>query len=135
MKIHTKADEITVRKAAELARVTFDRFEINGSRTSDHGYDVTLFGASERRSNSGGSGAGDEHAATWDQWGVFLAAVFDADPDARMTYYKDAGDFHYQTSHRFRDGWPEDAHGDHSWDFAAPGAQTCRECSAVRRLS
>lgn len=130
MRIHTTATAADVRQAAQLARVSFDRFSEHGSRKSARAFDVTLTGESRRRPNRGSSGAGDDYAATWDQWGVFLAAIFDADPWASCWAYDDAATFHKMTSDRFRGGWPSDAHGDHSWVIGEPGVQECRKCSA-----
>jgi hypothetical protein len=138
MIIHTSAAEADLCTAARIARVTFDRFVERGSRTHARAFNVTLTGESRRMPNGGRSGgyqygADNDHAATWDQWGVFLAAIFDADPNAKMTYYKDADDFHWQTDDRFKGGWPADAHGDHAWEYAAPYTQACKRCSAVKR--
>jgi hypothetical protein len=138
MIIHTSADAHTVHTAAKLARVNFDRMAERGSRTHDRAFDVTLTGESARLPNGGRSGRyvfgqANVHAATWDQWGVFIGAIFDVDPDARMSYYSNAADFHEQTSWRFEDGWPTDAHGDHRWDFVAPFTFGCKRCSAVER--
>lgn len=147
MIIHTTASADTLYHAARVARVDFDRFTERGSRTHTRAFDVTLTGESARLPNGGRSGgyrygADNAHAATWDQWGVFLAAIFDADPAAKMTYYKDKADFHWQTSDRFdtdeNDGWPKDAHGDHAWEAVGrivtgrgdAYAQRCKRCSA-----
>jgi|tagenome__1003787_1003787.scaffolds.fasta_scaffold20914069_3 hypothetical protein len=140
MIIHTSADEQVIRHAAVTARVEFDRFAERGSRSHTRAFNVTLTGGSARLPNGGRShryvyGKPNVHAATWDQWGVFLGAIFDADPYAKMTYYADADDFHWQTDGRFEKGWPEDAHGDHKWEVGVPFMQTCKRCSAVKRWS
>lgn len=148
MKIRTNADEQTIRNAAKLARVRFDRFKVTGSRTHARTFDVTLFGESSRLPNGGRSGGyvygqDNDHAATWDQWGVFLNAIFDADPTSRMTYYRDAADYHWQTAARFAEGWPVDAHGDHRWEASGHPyrteagtvyTQSCKRCSASKRF-
>lgn len=42
-------------------------------------------------------------AASWTEWGWFLARVFDRDPDARCGDYRGRDDFHWQTDARFVD--------------------------------
>ena len=54
----------------------------NGAATYDQGYSGNL-------------------AASWTEWGWFLARVFEQDPDARCDDYRGADDFHAQTSGRF----------------------------------
>lgn len=55
-----------------------------------------------RHSNTGVRGAGTEMAASWTEWGWWLAEVFELDPAARANDYRGAEDFHRQTGHRFR---------------------------------
>lgn len=80
------------------------------------------------------------YAATWDQWGLLLAVMFETDPDMKVggykrPYYDGAADFHRKTDGRFAvqhstvDVEPADFHGDHTfkWD----GLSTkCTRCSA-----
>lgn len=40
-------------------------------------------------------------AASWTEWGWFLARVFEQDPDARCGDYRGEADFHAQTGGRF----------------------------------
>lgn len=90
------------------------------------------------------------YAATWDQWGILLALIFDLDPDAKVggykrPYYNGADDFHYQTGARFTDtgvinagimAMLTDFHGDHTWRSGNYYyEQHCTKCSAVRRWS
>lgn len=56
--------------------------------------------------NSGTNGAlvhTHEMAASWTEWGWFLARVFERDPLARCGQYKDLDDFNVQTGDRFID--------------------------------
>lgn len=67
-----------------------------------------------RYKNSGSHGAASEwaigrslYAATWHEWGWFMAGIFTADPRARFGGltgwgYKDAADFHVKTGGLFR---------------------------------
>ena len=135
MRIHVSrnvsADAIhdAIRAAGAHAEVLSE----HGSRKRDHAFEVKLTGNSNRRPNGGTYGARDAYAATWDQWGVFINAVFDADPDATMTYYTDAADFHYRTGARFAEGWPADAHGDHTFRYIVGRGISCTKCSATQR--
>ena len=98
---------------------------------------------SRRRPNSGNYGADrDVFAATWDQWGVFLQILFDADPDLTIPRaYADRDEYVYRTDARFvkigggwGNYWPADAHGDHTFRYAGiPYMQACTKCSAVQR--
>lgn len=136
MRIHTDRLNTThLWEAARIARVEMD-LTSHGSRKRDRAYNVTLRGESRRRPNSGKGGAGDDYAATWDQWGVFLAVLFATDPDMVTPYYADAEEFHHRTLDRFAsvDYWPADAHGDHTFRFAGtPREQSCTKCTAVQR--
>lgn len=147
MRIHSDTLRVSdLNEAARIARVDME-FTTHGSRKRDHAFNVNLIGESRRRPNGGNRGANsDAYAATWDQWGVFIAALFDVDPNASMTYYDGSDDFHYRTAHRFNpDGndrsaddrsgyWPADAHGDHRFKYdGIPYEQSCTKCSAVRR--
>lgn len=142
MRIHT--DENTwsnIMDAARAARVSIDRGESFRSRSRESGFDITLTGESRRRPNNGASHATkdpDAYAATWDQWGVFLGHLFNIDPDMivgtpKRPIYRDATDFAWQTDYRFADGWPTDAHGDHTFRSNWTPGQKCTKCSAVRR--
>src|SRR4051794_23686558 len=56
-------------------------------------YLVATDGYGRRWANSGTRGAGTDKAATWHEWGAFLAELFHRDPDAIMSYYDSARDF------------------------------------------
>lgn len=62
-------------------------------RHFERGYEVFLSGSS--RYNS----AHDryEKAATWDEWGIFIAALFEIDPEAKISHYDGRDDFIAQT--------------------------------------
>lgn len=151
MRIHTDTLTSTdLYSAAMIARVDLD-LTINGSRSRERAFNVTLTGESKRRPNSGQRGAGDDYAATWDQWGIFLAVLFYVDPSMVTPYYADANVFDQRTAGRFRSRdvervtgdpaavqnrnfWPLDAHGDHRFTYqGVPREQSCTKCSAVQR--
>jgi hypothetical protein len=78
----------------------------HGSRSRDHAYEAKLrgYGARHtRRPNSGTYGADDEYAATYDDWGYWLAELFSRDPNAICGPYKGAADFQRQTAARSRE--------------------------------
>lgn len=116
MRIHTSVDAAQIReslRAAEAlngvpAHVYIDRLATCGSRSHDHAFDVHLgadekmTGEKRRPPNSGSYGASDDGrfarwAATYDEWGWFLAQVFEADPDAKAGPYGSRRDFHLKT--------------------------------------
>lgn len=131
MRIHTNTLTSTdLYDAARIARADLE-LTTHGSRKRARAFNVTLRGESRRRPNMGKYGAGDEYAATWDQWGVFLAELFDRDPSVFTPYDKDADFFDRRTAGRFGNGWPEDAHGDHTFRPDAPYVQKCTKCSAT----
>jgi hypothetical protein len=90
--------------------VMIDKFKIEGSRKRAFGYVVHLDalpgrdrnGKNRRPVNSGTSGAGQNTAATYDEWGYWLAELFERDPDMITDYYKSREDFHNQTNNNYR---------------------------------
>lgn len=72
-----------------------------------------------RAGNSGSYGAMqpeyDGYAATYDEWGFFLAAMYRHDPDMRVmpnfkrdyAAYYDAEDFHYKTGRTYDASYPD----------------------------
>ena len=142
MRIH--ANTLTtseIYKAARIARVEIEHLTEHGSRKRAHAFEVKLSGESRRRPNNNGA-HGDVFAATWDQWGVFLACLFDADNKITIpSAYEDRDQFQYRTDARFvkigggwENYWPNDAHGDHTFRYAGiPYTQQCTKCSATQR--
>jgi hypothetical protein len=137
VRIHTDATYATIRKAAAVAQVELRKCDEHNSRTHSRAFEVSLRGDSRRRPNFyNGDGS---YAATWDQWGIFLAEIFTADKEARAggtvkaPMYADAEDFDAKTRYRF-DGHgivPNDMHGDHRFQYAGiPYMQKCTKCSA-----
>lgn len=54
-------------------------------------------------SNTGDHGAGSEMAASWTEWGWWLAYLFAWDPAMRAGEYASVDDFHRKTGNRFID--------------------------------
>lgn len=103
MRIHTNVNQHEdIYAAARQAGVTLVRCSEHGSRSHARAFDVLLSGDSPYRLNTGGYGSHhDEQAASWDQWGIFLGALFDNDPKMKCWAYADASDFHVKTNWRF----------------------------------
>lgn len=125
MKIHTSLGYTTVQRVGatdERLRDVITSIEESGSRTHRHAYHLTLRGsypvssvngAKRRRANSGHYGAAGhpsapEYAATFDEWGYWLAALYELDPAARcggtITHpvYADRADFHNRTNNAYK---------------------------------
>lgn len=149
MRIHTNLTYSQMRDALSNSGAFWAGYRtLTEHKSSSHprAFEVALTGSSNSRPNSGTSGASDDYAATWDEWGAVMAAIFDADPDARMggtakrPVYADRDHFHFATGDRFRpvtyrpDTYlPEDTHARHSWDYEGEGVGfKCRKCSATR---
>lgn len=132
MRLHTdNLTSLDMWAAAAIARVDLE-MTTHGSRSRNRAFNVTLRGESRRRPNGGSYGATSDYAATWDQWGVFLAELFDRDNSLATGFYTDADTFHRMTAGRFETGWPEDAHGDHRFKpYGFPGTHKCTKCSAT----
>lgn len=133
MKLHTNLTADQVRQlAADLIPGITVRIEEHGSRSHERRLDFhpldngTLTVKGRRVGQSGLRGI------TWDEWGIILNALFDADPDMKATYYESASDFHYVTGTRFADLTWEEQHGRHRWEFKAADLHEC-ECGASRR--
>ncbi len=79
------------------------RYEYKRGRKFAHShYHVSLEGVGARHTrqrNSGQYGGTDYngYAATWMDWGWFIAVLFRYDPDAQIGFYKGRDDFHEQT--------------------------------------
>jgi hypothetical protein len=94
-------------KAAHMSPETYIEYTSHGSRSRQNAFEVRLGAyakrAGERRSykNSGGYGASEEYAATYDEWGHFIEALFTVDPDMIFGGYKGVDDYHAQTRFLF----------------------------------
>jgi hypothetical protein len=137
MKIHSDAlDELEIRKAARRAGVYFTKFEIGNSRSREQRFDIILTGSSPRRQNFG-----DDMAATWDEWGIFLGILFDLDPQAHSERYESLDHFTWATGGRYADGslTPLLQHATHRWqhsDVVVTNTYYVSECKcgAIRRF-
>ena len=114
MRIHTELNTQTLRGC--LAQAKFQRKvtddvhfvvgpNLYGSRSHDHAIEIQLgtydktTGPTRSRhyKNSGTHGADTIYAATYDEWGHFLALVFLCDRKAKAGPYNGHDDFHAKT--------------------------------------
>lgn len=116
----------TYRQMAGVHTIKIDECK---ARKAKRRFDVLLAGTSNR--NAYGSTI---RAALWDEWGLFIAGLYEMDSDAIVGDYKDKGDFLLKTDWRFSDLQPEDI-CNHHWQYAGtPREQECSKCDTVRRL-
>jgi len=140
MRIHSDSiDSLEIRKAARLAGADFTRFSLHGSRSRAQAFDVILTGHSNRRQNGG-----EDEAASWDQWGIFLGHLYRLDPNLKTPYYVDAEHFVWVTGGRFTPEFtPADCHVNHKFGLGRPAVTgrysvaTCERgkapCGAIQR--
>lgn len=146
MKIHSDILTIEdVRVAAQARGMTgvhADAWFAN-SRKREFAFEVRLTGTSTRRPNQGNPTAPrpDAYAATWDEWGMFFAALYHVDPDmlagpSGRPAYASEDAFHAATGDRFRTLTAPYQHGGggHKWE-SADGIQQCKFCEATYDLS
>lgn len=95
-----------LRDSGRVGGIFLMRNEEAGSRSRRRSIDVKLSsyasqlpdGKTCRRwANSGRHGASEWRAATYDEWGLFIAELFRLDPTARIGQYEGASDFQRQT--------------------------------------
>lgn len=144
MRLHTdRLAPSDVHRATTAAGMTgvFAVVTVHGSRSRARGLEVKLTGTSSRRPNSGGCGAGGDYAATWDEWGMFLAALYELDPEmiagspSRPAYASRAA-FHAATHGRFLTLTADAQHGraGHKWGPSGDGNRARRECTTCDAL-
>lgn len=140
MRIHTSLTEKEMKDVIKAAGapICFATLEQHGSRTHARAFEVALAGTSTTRSQKNWT-----QAATWDEWGAFLAALYADDINARcggsIAYpvYRDAEHFHYSTGSRFvprlaGSYLPVDTHPRHNWEYRSSKGFACTKCSATR---
>lgn len=144
MRIHTDtlmAHQI-YRAAADMYDVYID-VTSHGSRKRHHAFELSVSAEprkGRRPRNSGNRGASHaDAAATWDEWGVIFARLFDIDPEMTCYAYDGAEHYHWSTGDRFRDPSALVYHDQHRWNYDGPSAgdlyvvSSCPKCGAVRR--
>lgn len=140
MRIHsdvlTRAD---FRDAAQRAGVGIVDLTEHGSRTRKGAFNLGLTGSSAYRTQWGPR---DDQAATWDEWGIFLAHLFEVDPAAHCgkNSYLSADHYHWSTGDRFRTLTRAEQHKRHVWGIhrglqghGEYAENECSKCGAVTR--
>lgn len=134
----------TVRRLREEGRITgvYATTAMGGSRSRRHGLTLKVTAdprkGRRRFTNSGYAGADtDDYAATWDEWGIILGALYDLDPNMTGDYYADREHYHWATGGRFEDGGPATTHDNHRWEYQGEAVTTysvhrCK-CGALKR--
>lgn len=106
MRIHT--DTLTHSElVAALPGGVYAYITAKGSRKRDHAFEVTLYvfekdALHRRYGNSGGYGRSDDVAATWDEWGVWIAKLYKSDHDALIGPYESYSSF-FDSTMKHRD--------------------------------
>jgi hypothetical protein len=158
MRIHTNLTPSAMMDVIDATGAPIQYREAPTARRSashDYAYDIRLTGTGGRN-NTGRYGAGDYDGATWDEWGAFFGALFEADPGARAggtaarPVYGNADHYHFLTGARFRRRFkaghttlpthlPQNTHPRHRWVYQGDTAtgsyrvHECAKCGAVQR--
>jgi hypothetical protein len=119
MKLHSNIlTEADVREALSRAKrrgnvdrlIDFSELSARGSRSRKNGFEVRLEwlgtkvkGDGRRWTNTGSYGAdtGGAYAATRDEWGWFIAELFQMDEHAIFGYYEGMDNFDTSTRHAY----------------------------------
>ena len=143
MRLHS--DIITVEDietAATSAGAAVHAATPHGSRARARAFEVFLTGHGKMGGQYGGT---DAPTASWDEWGMVVAALFELDPwmivgSPGRPIYGDIDAFHEVTANRYVDLRPADACHWHRWDptgrtWTTSGIEaygmTCRKCGAT----
>lgn len=136
MRIYTDtltADDVTAAATSRGMRRVVATLEPRGARKRARAFDVHLTGTSSRRPNDGhGNGSHAGYAATWDEWGMFLATLYEADPDMIAHPYTGAAHFHAATCGRFATLTAPYQHGGggHRWQYVEALERHVCDCGA-----
>lgn len=138
MRLHVnqKINTAEIHTAARNAGVTTELVEWHRSRSHVGAFEVRLSGGSSRRSQGS-----DYQAATWDEWGMFLAALYALDPTMVVGSgtYLSADHFTWATGGRFNPEHPQHVtpatqHRQHRWQpggMAVTGSYHVQHCKGV----
>jgi len=101
-----------VQRAAHAdENIGLEKFDaLTRPRVRRHAWNVLLYRIGSRRTfNTGTYGAGAHGAASYDDYGWFIARLFDLDPSARVAYYNGRDNFHHMTKHQYETGIRDNA--------------------------
>jgi hypothetical protein len=116
-------------RAADKAGVQVEKATAQGSRSRAGSWDVFLTGHGQTGGQWGNtSGA---KTASWDEWGMFLAALYDEfDPKLSCRPYPVRDRFDTLTCYRFDDLTPDQACHRHRWQYDGYAYHVCKKCEA-----
>lgn len=122
MNIHSNTvDYFGIMRAASAAGCSAEVEEFQ-SRSASNGFRVYLSGSSPRAQNRCNAHGYRDQAATWDEWGMFFAALYLIDPSVivgssrKNAIYSGVRNFDLKTEHRFASVRPADmVHKTHKW--------------------
>jgi hypothetical protein len=141
MRIHS--DLLSVQDFADAARragvTVVGNLGIHRSQSRTQAFTFTLSG----NGRNGGQWGNQPHkTATWDEWGIVFAHLFDVDPLAHTGKwpYQSGEHFDWATGGRFRTLTPASQHLRHKWNRALGPSLTgsyyvseC-DCGAIQRV-
>lgn len=116
MKVHS--DTLTadsIRAAIDvIPGVSIIGLTTHGSRSRKAAFNIQLTGSGVR---GGMHGNLDYPTATWDEWGIVIAALYELDPQAHWgKVYESEEHFHWVTCSRFSYLTTEAQHKRHKWN-------------------
>lgn len=128
MRIHTRLEVQAIEASARYAGTTLVRLDHFNSRTAEHGWDVILSGQGVMSTRYGA------RSATWDEWGIFLAALYRLDGRAHCGPYLNVNHFRWSTAGRFLTLAPSMQHLRHRWERQGmPVVYSTARCSCGAR--
>lgn len=136
MRIHTRLDRATIEQAARSAGAGLLRLSEHGSRSAPRAFEVILSGNGITGGQYGTLGG---RSATWDEWGIFLGALYRRDAQAKAGPYLNAEHFEWSTGGRYDLAFtPACQHLRHKWartGHVVTGSYAVSECAcgAVQR--
>jgi uncharacterized protein YwbE len=149
MRLHTNLTADNIRTCLDQAKagdipsdIVFDVFGETGSRSHPHGFEVHLASTQKntrddgvtRRTNPMARHDGPRYAASYDEWGWFLAELFAADRAAKAGPYKNEDDFHVKTRHAYTPMGRAQLPPDHAGDLEPARAEPDTEPVSDARL-
>lgn len=130
MRIHSNTITRTqLFDAANSAGMRLFSVTDHGSRKRGHAFEVKGSGSSPYRTQ----GDKYEYAATWDEWGIFIRALFAIDQDAIIGTYDGMAKFSAFSGGYFDGLTPSEQHKRHKWEYNGFGHEC--ECGAVANYS
>lgn len=122
--------------AAKASGVEIVDVVSKGSRSRKGAFNFAISGSGR---HGGQWGTQDYKAATWDEWGIFLAKLFAIDPESHTGKYGylSAEHFDWMTGYRFQRLDIRDQHKRHKWAHHSVATSTyyvhsC-DCGAITR--